>query len=300
LNLLTGRAAVEPVKGPDANRPSISFDPDLASLEPAPRAPDVSLKTNERFATSERQQEKHYDTISAEYEAHYSDDSSREYRWRFIYEPMFSQIQLSGMNVLDAMCGSGQTTEFLLERGASVTGIDISKEVIDAFHSRWPEAQAIRRSLLDSDLPDSSFDCVTVVGGLHHIHPYVSEALVEIHRLLKPGGLFCFMDPHSGSFPDVIRKFWYKHDRFFSDNEAAIDLSSLEREFASRFSSRMVRYQGNLAFLLVLNSLIFRIPVNLKPYYSSPLMRVEGVVNKLQGKRMSCFVVGQWRKIADC
>jgi ubiquinone/menaquinone biosynthesis C-methylase UbiE len=298
LNLLTGRAAVKPVEGPDF-KPSISFEPDLAPLERAGPAHSASLKPHETHtarASSEAQQEKHYDAISAEYETHYSDDSSREYRRRFIYEPMFSEIELSGMNVLDAMCGSGQTTEFLLAHGASVTGIDISKEVIEAFQTRWPEAQAVRRSLLDSNLPESSFDCVTVVGGLHHIHPHVSEALVEIHRLLKPGGFFCFMEPHSGSLPDVIRKFWYKYDRFFSDNEAAIDLSALEQEFSSRFSSRTVRYQGNVAFLLVLNSLIFRIPVSLKPYYSSPLMSVEEIVSRMQGKRMSCFVVGQWRK----
>jgi ubiquinone/menaquinone biosynthesis C-methylase UbiE len=284
---------VEPVEGPNSNRPSISYD--LSGASRCDATADGFGRVLQQDATEE-QQAKHYDKISAEYEVHYSDNSSREYRRRFIYEPMFSEIELSGMNVLDAMCGSGQTTEFLLSHGAAVTGIDISKEVIEAFQSRWPKAQAIRRSLLDSNLPGSSFDCVTVVGGLHHIHPHVSEALEEIHRLLKPGGFFCFMEPHSGSFPDVIRKIWYKHDRFFSDNEAAIDLSALEQEFSTRFKARRVQYQGNIAFLLVLNSLIFRVPPGLKPYYSSPLMSVENVINKVQGKRSSCFVVAQWQK----
>ena len=59
---------------------------------------------------SERQQQAHYDHIAADYEAHYSDVWSVEYRRRFIYEPMFAVLDLSGMKVLDAMCGSGQTT----------------------------------------------------------------------------------------------------------------------------------------------------------------------------------------------
>jgi SAM-dependent methyltransferase len=245
---------------------------------------------------AERLQLEHYNQIAADYEAHYSDASSREYRLRFIYEPMFAGIRLSSANVLDAMCGSGQTTEYLLANGAAVTGIDISSEVIEAFQSRWPKARAVQGSLLDSRLPDCSFDCVTVVGGLHHIHPHLNEAVGEIHRLLKPGGYFCFMEPHSGSLPNVIRKFWYKHDRFFSENEAAIDLRALEQEFSSRFNFKTLKYRGNLAFLLVLNSLIFRIPPHFKSCYSSWLMSMEAPINKFQGKLFSCFAIAQWQK----
>jgi SAM-dependent methyltransferase len=241
-------------------------------------------------------QQQHYDEIAVAYDAHYSDATSRAYRWRFIYEPMFAGIDMTGMNVLDAMCGSGQTTEYLLSRGASVTGLDISGEVIDSFHTRWPSATGMRSSLLASGLPENGFDCIAVVGGLHHIHPHVEQALCEIHRLLKPGGYFCFMEPHSGSFPNVIRKFWYKHDRYFSDNEAAIDLDALERSFDTRFSFRRVHYQGNVAFLLVLNSLIFRIPAGMKRYYSPLLMPAESLINRIQGKLLSCFVVAQWQK----
>lgn len=245
---------------------------------------------------SEQQQELHYATIAAEYEVHYSDASSRDYRWRFIYEPMFAGIELSGKTVLDAMCGSGQTTEYLLAQEATVTGLDISGEAIETFQSRWPGAQGLRRSLFNSNLPASSFDCVAIVGGLHHIHPHVSEGLNELHRLLKPGGYFSFMEPHTGSLPDVVRRFWYKYDRLFADNEAAIDLRGLEDEFADKFTFRSVKYQGNVAFLLVLNSLVFRIPAAWKPAYSRPLMALEGAINRVQGKRSSCFVVAQWQK----
>ncbi len=251
------------------------------------------------MGVSEQQQREHYDSIAADYEAHYSDASSCEYRWRFIYEPMFDGIDLAGMNVLDAMCGGGQTTEYLLAQGASVTGLDISDQVLETFQARWPTTRAVCRSLLDSKLPQGSFDCVAVVGGLHHIHPNVPEALCEIHRLLKPGGYLCFMEPHTGSFPDLIRRFWYKYDRFFSDNEAAIDLTALEQAFSSRFSFNRLKYQGNIAFLLVLNSLIFRIPASWKPSYSQAAMTLESLISKFQNKISSCFVIAQWQKKAD-
>jgi SAM-dependent methyltransferase len=258
---------------------------------------DLDVSESLVFRASELKQELHYDAISADYEVHYSDEWSRDYRWRFIYEPMFAGLDLSNMTVLDAMCGSGQTTEYLLSKHADVTGLDISNEAIESFANRWSRSKALRRSLFNSGLEADSFDCVAIVGGLHHIHPHVNEGLAEIHRVLKPGGYFCFMEPHAGSLPDMVRKIWYKYDRLFADNEAAIDLNALETEFADRFAFQRVKYQGNIAFLLVLNSLVFRIPSAWKPFYSKPLMTMESVINFFQGRLSSCFVVAQWQKI---
>jgi hypothetical protein len=55
----------------------------------------VSSWTTELGVTERRQQE-HYDSIAADYEAHYSDEWSAEYRKRFIYDPMFAGLNLEG------------------------------------------------------------------------------------------------------------------------------------------------------------------------------------------------------------
>jgi SAM-dependent methyltransferase len=248
------------------------------------------------YTEAERLQKEHFDRLAELYEAHYSDACSREYRRRFIYEPMFEGLDVAGKSVLDAMCGSGQTSEYLLTRGAHATGLDISPEVIESYRRRWPESRAICRSALDTGLESDSFDFVSVVGGLHHMHPFMNESVREIHRVLKPGGYFCFMEPHSGSLPDIVRRVWYKHDSMFSDNEAAIDLAAAEREFSSHFRFNRVKYQGSVGFLLVLNSMIFRIPLRLKPLYTPLLLALESLISKLQGKKLSCFVVAQWQK----
>ena len=261
-----------------------------------PDLPSGSSSWQTQLDASERQQQEHYDHIAADYEAHYSDEWSIEYRRRFIYEPMLDGLNLSGMNVLDAMCGSGQTTEYLLARGASVTGLDISNQVVEVFRARWTEANVVNRSLLDSGLPDNAFDCVVIIGGLHHIHPNVKQAIRELHRVLKPGGYLCFMEPHSGSFADIIRRVWYRFDKLFADNEASIDIARIEKDFGDRFELKKAKYSGNVAFLLVLNSLVFRIPQGAKRFYSPALMKVEGLLNKLQSKLTSCFVVAQFQK----
>src|SRR5262249_52809558 len=148
---------------------------------------------------------------------------------------MFEGMNLSGMKVIEAMCGSGQTTQYLISRGAQVTGLDISDEAIKSFNRRWPDSDALQASILDSGLDGDSFDAVAIVGGLHHLHPNVNAAIGEIHRILRPGGHLCFVEPHKGSFPDLIRRRWYEYDPLFADNEEAIDLEAMKLKFASQF-----------------------------------------------------------------
>jgi SAM-dependent methyltransferase len=105
-------------------------------------------------------------------------------------------------------------------------------------------------SITASGFDSDSFDCVAIVGGLHHLHPHVGEAVGEIQRILKPGGSFCFAEPYRGSLPDLVRSFWYKHDNLFASNEASIDLQALKKKFATVFSFDREKYLGNVAYLL--------------------------------------------------
>jgi len=244
----------------------------------------------------EQAQREHYNRIAAAYEAHYDDPSSRLYRARFIEGPMLDGIDLAGRRVLEAMCVSGTSTAALLERKAKVTGLDISEACMEGFRRRWPDCEAVCASITDTGLPAASFDAAVVVGGLHHLQPNVEAGIDEIHRLLVPGGWLCFFEPHTGSLPDWFRRQWYKRDRRFARNEAAIDLESLKARYADRFDFVKEIYGGNLAFLLVYNSLVFWVPLRLKPLYTPALLRLEGWIGRLQGKRLACIVICQWRK----
>ncbi|HXI24106.1 MAG TPA: class I SAM-dependent methyltransferase [Pyrinomonadaceae bacterium] len=244
----------------------------------------------------ERLQRIHFESIGAQYQAHYGDAYSQEYRMRFIYEPMSTGIDLSSRRVLEAMSGDGQATGFLLSRGGKVTGLDISASQIEAFKKRWPTCDARCASIFDTRLTASSFDCVFIVGGLHHLHPRVNDALREIHRLLAPNGYLAFAEPHRGSIFDIARRFWYKHDSLFAPNEASVDLNDIEQHASSMFEFKKRIFLGNAAYLFVLNSMVFRLPVKLKRFYAAPVMALEKVVNRFQGPRSSCFVICQWRK----
>ncbi len=246
--------------------------------------------------TAAQLQRAHYDDIAEQYQSHYGDFYSGQYRLRFINQPLFEGIDLAGKNVLEAMCGSGYTTEYLLSRNARVTGLDVSPAEMASFKRDWPQCTGVCASMLESGLPADHFDCVAVVGGLHHLHPKLFDAVQEIQRVLKPGGYFCFAEPHQRSLPDLVRSYWYKHDRFFADNEASIDLDDLKRKFSREFSFTTESYRGNIAYLLVLNSMVFRIPWALKRLYSPALLKIESLIDGFQGQLLSCFVVSQWQK----
>lgn len=246
----------------------------------------------------ERRQAAHYDQIAADYERHYSDRWSQRYRRRFINERLVRGVPLEGARVLDAMCGSGQLAEFLASRGARVTGLDVSQEVIDRFTGHLPGSEGVARSIFDSGFPDGHFDAVMVVGGLHHVHPEVDRAVAEIHRIIRPGGHFCFAEPHAGSLADLARQLWYRFDPLFEENEAGIDLPHLERGHAGRFEFVHTKHTGGPAYLLVYNSMVFRVPAGVKRVISPPLLALERLVETVQTRRTACMVVCQWRRKA--
>lgn len=244
----------------------------------------------------ETKQKENYNKIITDYDLHYNDKYSQKYRRRFLYNPLFSGIDFKGKRVLEAMCGAGSTTEYLISRGAKVVALDISPKAIEILKSRWPEIKTVTSSIINSKLDSESFDYIIIDGGLHHIHPNVNEGIEEVKRLLRPGGLFFFLEPHSDSFFDKIRKIWYSKDELFSENEAAVDLTKMKNDFSSDFDFIKEIYVGGPAYLFVFNSMVFRISPKLKFIYSDIFMFIDFIISFLIGRRSSFKVLCCWRK----
>jgi SAM-dependent methyltransferase len=248
------------------------------------------------MSSSEELQKSHYNSISNTYAAHYGDNWSQKYRNKFINQLLVEGIEIDGKLVLEAMCGSGETTGFLLNRQAKVTGLDISENEIENFKEKWSDCDVCCSSIRETGFGNEQFDVVVVVGGLHHVHPYVDQVIEEIHRILKPGGHFCFFEPHKNSFPDLIRKLWYKRDKLFAENEEAIDIKHIERKFARKFSFIKTEYGGNVGYIVIFNSLVLRVPLIIKPLISPFFMFLESIIRPFQNRYTSCFVIGRWKK----
>ena len=121
---------------------------------------------------------------------------------------------LHGLRVLELGCGRGVGVEILLDQmgAAEVVAFDIDPTMValaekrtarfgDRVHLLVGDAERI-------DAPDAAFDAVVDFGILHHV-PDWRQALAEVARVLKPGGVFYFEDILKGftAAPLMIRLF---------------------------------------------------------------------------------------------
>jgi 2-polyprenyl-6-hydroxyphenyl methylase/3-demethylubiquinone-9 3-methyltransferase len=105
------------------------------------------------------------------------------------------QIDWNGKQVLDLGCAGGFMAEALATRGAQVTGIDPAEKAIAAARAHARAAgHAIAYDVgVGEALPyeASGFDAVVCVDVLEHVGD-LDRVMVEVARVLRPGGLFLF------------------------------------------------------------------------------------------------------------
>lgn len=102
--------------------------------------------------------------------------------------------------VLDLACGEGYNTRILARKGAKVTGIDFSDEMIRlAEREEAKEKLGICYRVLDAtylgEFSSSHFDLVTCFMSLQDIEKY-EEVISEVARVLRNRGRFVFSIPH--------------------------------------------------------------------------------------------------------
>jgi SAM-dependent methyltransferase len=114
--------------------------------------------------------------------------------------------------LLDAGCASGQWAVAFAERGARVTGIDLSPEMIHRARAlasardleiEWRTGDVTR--LAD---PLAVFDAIHARALLQFV-PDVPAALRELRRVLRPGGRLLASVP--GALSPIYRASWMRH-----------------------------------------------------------------------------------------
>lgn len=131
---------------------------------------------------------------------HYAEDvTSNCYNAEFEFPATTDLVpDVAGNRVLDAGCGTGLYTEWLLEEGAEVVGVDASEEMLA--HAR--EAVGDRAELHSGNLAeplefadDGAFDGVVSALVLDYVEDW-NRTFAEFHRVLRPGGFLVFSTNH--------------------------------------------------------------------------------------------------------
>ncbi len=126
---------------------------------------------------------------------------------------IYEQLPLDNKNILELGCGKADITRLIATGG---TGRKITATEVD-------EIQHAKNLLID-DLPnvtfiiagsekipadDASFDIIFMFKSLHHVPTeLMADALREVERVLKPGGIAYISEPvFNGDFNEVLRLF---------------------------------------------------------------------------------------------
>lgn len=115
----------------------------------------------------------------------------------------------SGDRVLDMGCGAGRHAFALYRRGARVVALDRSADDLPQVAAMFAamreagevpagaSAEAVRGDAYALPFPDGSFDRIVAAEVLEHL-PADAEAMAELFRVLRPGGLVAVTVPRWG------------------------------------------------------------------------------------------------------
>jgi SAM-dependent methyltransferase len=120
---------------------------------------------------------------------------------------------LGGKRVLDLGVGAGRTTPFFLGLVAEYVGLDFAESMVRVCQGRFGPQHPVARfvegdaRLLDAYFSASSFDLVLFsFNGIDHLnHDDRMATLRQVHRVLRPGGWFCFSS-HNAERHDLERR----------------------------------------------------------------------------------------------
>lgn len=106
--------------------------------------------------------------------------------------------------VLDIGCGDGLDILVMEKMGVkNITGIDISRRLLHLAQKTNPQAKFYLAEVDKLPFEKNKFTIVFVDSVFHHLLRY-EKSLLEIKRVLKPGGFLCFIEPHQSFIRRVL------------------------------------------------------------------------------------------------
>jgi len=105
-------------------------------------------------------------------------------------------------SLLDVGCGAGWSSYLLSEAGYQVVGIDLNAEAFECLPSS--NLSLVQGSAMNLPFEDASFDVVASHQAIEHI-PDPKTAIMEMIRVLKPGGTLCIVGPNLLSLGQSIQ-----------------------------------------------------------------------------------------------
>ena len=147
------------------------------------------IKSNTKLLLQEPTKEKKqrlvadYNDIAKEYDRDFSTDTSDNK-----YIDIFLD-SLDGLRVLDAGCGCGRDYKYMVQKGFSVDGIDLSSGMLKIAKEKIPNGKFELMDMADLTYPDDKYDGILCNHSFFHIPvKEIPKTLLNFKRVLKNNG----------------------------------------------------------------------------------------------------------------
>jgi len=110
--------------------------------------------------------------------------------WRFHRDQFLELVPPPGRQTLDLGCGEGRLSRDLKTLGHKVVAIDVSPTMVAACAEADPELEVHLADAAALPFEDWTFDLVVAFMSLQDVDD-LERAVLEVARVLEPGGRFC-------------------------------------------------------------------------------------------------------------
>jgi SAM-dependent methyltransferase len=157
------------------------------------------------------------DALKAQHRATWADGdypAVAEHIAEALPQAALAQIDVAGAHLLDVATGSGNLALEAARAGATVTGVDLVPELVDAARRRAAEAGLDIEWLVgDAEalpLPDDAFDATTSIVGVQFA-PRSRVVADELIRVTRPGGTIVLVNWTPGGLIGQLFKTMSRH-----------------------------------------------------------------------------------------
>lgn len=150
-----------------------------------------------------------YDRVAVQYGERYKDEMDDKPFDRDCLHRLAREVGDLGP-ICDMGCGPGQIARYLYRQGVKTLGVDLSPNMVAEAQRLNPEIHFHQGNMLSLPDPDNSWGGIAAFYCIIHIpREQIVEALLEMKRVLKPGGIF-LVTFHIGTEIKHLDEWWEK------------------------------------------------------------------------------------------
>ena len=150
-----------------------------------------------------------YDRVAVEYGQRYKDEMDDKPFDRDCLDRLARKVGDLG-SICDMGCGPGQIARYLHRQGVPTLGVDLSPNMVAEAQRLNPEIHFHQGNMLSLHDPDNSWGGIAAFYCIIHIpREQIVEALLEMIRVLKPGGTL-LITFHIGTELKHLDEWWEK------------------------------------------------------------------------------------------